>query len=91
MFWIILALLFFRWPILERYIGTIRMFLFDAVLYTILAAICISQPGELWPWLSYIVGGFCVVMAIVSGNNYLMYSAVQRWENEQGKSDSGPT
>jgi succinate-acetate transporter protein len=90
MSWIILGLLIFRWPLLERFVGTIRMFLFDAVIFTVVAAANLSNPGSI-PWLGYVLGCLCAYFAISSGSKYLKYSEVQRIENEQGKSDAGPT
>lgn len=84
MFWILLIALGFRWPILERFIGTIRMFLFDAIMFTIFAAVNLSSPGPI-PWLGYVVGCLCIFWGIQAGRKYLMYSEIQRIENEQGK------
>ena len=86
---VVLLLLVFRWPILKRFIGTVRMYLFDALMFTGFAAVNFAQPGSgNWRWLGFIVGGFCVYWAIDSGRKYLMYDAVQKEEDEQGKPDA---
>lgn len=87
---LICGLLFFRWPLLERFVGTIRMYLFDAILFTIIAASNIGHPGS-WPWLGYTIGGLCTLLAFTSAQKYLKYSEIQRIENEQGKPKSDTT
>ncbi len=88
MWLVILGFLVFRWPLLERFIGTIRMFLFDAIMFTFFAAMNFAQPQP-YPWLSYIVGCLSIYWAFSAGRNYLKYDAIQRAENEQGKSNGG--
>ena len=84
---LVFVLILFRWSILERFIGTVRMYLFDAILGTFLAAMNFGQPSP-WPWLGYFVAILCTWWAISSGRNYLKYDALQRKENGQGKSDA---
>jgi Na+/melibiose symporter-like transporter len=92
MIWLlVLVLMIFRWPILSRFLGTINMFLFDAAMWTVWAAINFAQPMKAYPAINYICGGLCIVWAIQAGRKYQKYSEIQRIENEQGKSDSGPT
>lgn len=88
MFWILLGLMFFRWPLLHRHLGTVKMFLFDAIMYTVIGAMNFANPGTSG-WLSYAVGGVCVYFAISSGRKYLKYDELQRIENGKGKSDTG--
>ena len=86
---LVCVLLFFRWQILERFIGTIRMFLFDALLFTVLAAINFANPGVGgWLIVSYVIGGLCIFWGIQAARKYLMYSEIQRIENDKGKGKS---
>lgn len=91
MIWLIVfVLMIFRWPILERFIGTIRMFLFDAIMWTIWAAINFAQPQP-YPVLSFAMGCLCLWWSISSGRKYLKYDAMRNAPDEQGKSDAGTT
>lgn len=84
---LIIMFLMFRWPILQRFLGTIYMFLFDAFLFTIIAAINLASSGPM-AWLNYAISFCCIYFAISAGTKYLKYSEIQRIENEQGKSDT---
>ena len=91
MIWIIIGLLVFRWHILERFVGTKRMLLFDALMYTVFAAanFATQQVGG-WMWFSYAVGVACIYWAYKSGKLFLKYDELMRIANEQeGKSDGG--
>jgi uncharacterized PurR-regulated membrane protein YhhQ (DUF165 family) len=61
---------------------------FDALLFTVLAAMNFAQPAPTYQWVSYIIGGLCIFWAIIAGRKFLMYSEAQRIENGKGKSDS---
>lgn len=83
-----LLLIFFRWPILERFIGTKLMYLFDAFMFTVFAAMNFGQPSP-WPWLGYFVAIVCTWLAISAGRNYLKLDAIARNANVKGNSNSG--
>ncbi len=86
--WIAIFLFFlFRWPLLVRFLGTVRMFLFDAVLWTIYAAYMLANPGHIL-WLGYLACGLGFLWAFQAARKYLKYSEIQRIENEKGNSDS---
>lgn len=86
-------LVVFRWQLLEKRIGTVRMFLLDAIMWTCWAAYLFAHPGPIWSgWLDYGCGMLSVLWAIGAGRNYLKYDAIVRnAKNEQGKSDAGAT
>lgn len=86
LFLIVFILVLFRWPILERFVGTMRMYLLDALMFTVLGALYFSKPGP-WPLLGYAVGCISVWWAFSAARNYLRCDEIQRAENEQG-SDS---
>lgn len=84
---LIILLVAFRWRILEPLIGTVYMFLADAIMFTVLAAINFAQPGQ-WPWFGYLVACFCVFWAVVSGKSYFKYDALRKADgNTESKSD----
>jgi hypothetical protein len=86
MMWIVIFLLIlFRWWLLERLIGTANMFLFDALMFTFLAAINFAQPGP-YPWLGYVIGGLCAYWAFSAARTFMHYGQKET-EDEQGRSD----
>lgn len=93
MLWLVLLLVvMFRWPLLEKRIGTVRMFLLDAIMWTAWAAFLFAKPGPIWHgWLDYGCGILSLVWAVGAGRNYLKYDAIVRnIKNEQGKSNTKP-
>lgn len=91
MFWILfLVFFFFRRRILTPVIGPIRMWLFDAIMWTFLAATCFANPGP-WMWFSYGAGCLDILFAIQAGRTYLKCDEIQGKENGKGKPNSGPT
>lgn len=89
--WILLVgFLIFRWKLLEPLLGTVYMYLFDTFLFTILAAGDFARPGSI-PWVGYVIGCVCVLLAINTGRKYLIYSKIQRTKNERKSSDSDST
>lgn len=69
----IFLVIMFRWWALESLIGTRRMFLLDAVLFTIGAAMMFARPGE-WLVVSYLVGIGCIYIVLYSGLHYLRFN-----------------
>jgi Na+/melibiose symporter-like transporter len=87
MMWLIIfVLVLFRWYLLERFIGTINMFLLDAVMFSVLAALNFAQPGP-YPWLGYAIGCLCIWWGFSSCRTYLRYDKMKETEDEQGRSD----
>lgn len=87
-FIVVLLFVMFRWRILEPILGTVKMYLFDAIMWTAYAAWVLANVGPVF-WLDYICVGFGVLWAINAGRNYLKYDAIVRDSN--GSSKSGPT
>lgn len=87
MFWIVLILVVFRWKLLEWFLGTKRMYLFDALLFTILSAINFANPG-VNSWFGYTVACICGVGAFWSTRMFTHFDEVQKVKNEQGKPNS---
>ncbi len=74
MFWILLIFLLFRWPILGRFLGVKKMYLFDAVMWVAIAASNFAATHMLW--LSYICGTFSIYMCYKAGKRFLDYKEV---------------
>jgi hypothetical protein len=87
---LILAFLIFRWELLARRIGIARMYLFDALMFSFLAATNFAHSGP-WKWLGYVFGSLCILFAINAGRKYLKLSSTVEKTNDKGNSDSGPT
>ena len=94
--WILFLILFlFRGRILIPIIGRVRMFMFDAVMWTIWAAVTFATPAIGLEWLSYVCGVLYVFFAFSAARTYVTLSEAQGKENGkengQGKSDTDPT
>lgn len=81
LFFALLVIAIFRWPFLEPRIGTLNMYLIDAMLFTLGAAWNFATPGSL-PWLGYGIGVLCVYWAISSMVRYLTLEKRVRDERE---------
>ena len=89
---VVFFFLLLRWRILEPLIGTVYMYLFDAVMFILLAALNFAQAGTGWiQWFSYAVGGLCIFWSFQAARKYVKFDEQARKANEHGKSDSGPT
>lgn len=73
----VFLMIMFRWWALEPILGAKRMYLLDAILFTIGAAMMFASPGE-WPTLSYIIGGGCIYIVLHSSLRFMRF-------DEQGK------
>lgn len=74
--WLFIAgFLFFRWRLLEPFLGTARMYLFDAAVFVILAAANLAQPPSM---IGFGIGFVCVLLGIVSANRYLRLAAAAK-------------
>jgi succinate-acetate transporter protein len=76
--------LIFRWTVLEPLIGRKRMYLLDAVLFTVLTAMNFANPGTP-PVVGYVVGIITAFIAISSGRAY------QKFDNNAGEAKNGHT
>jgi len=70
----IILVLGFRWPILGRFLGKKNMYLFDAVLFTFLAAWDAATALGPYAWINYFTVTLCVFFIIISVRNYLILS-----------------
>jgi len=86
MFFIVLGVLVFRWPLFERFLGTKRMHFADAIIFTVLSAMnfATKDVGG-WMWFSYAVGALCIYWAYKAGKTYLQFDEVNN--GQKGKSD----
>jgi Na+/melibiose symporter-like transporter len=76
--------LIFRWTVLEPLIGRKRMYLFDAVIFTVLSAMNFANPGTP-PAVGYVVAVIGALIAISSGRAY------QKFDNNAGETKNGST
>lgn len=93
-FLLVFVAVLFRWATLGRLIGAKRMYLFDALMYAVFAAMSFAQPSP-WPWLGYTIGCLCIFWAYSAGKQFLQFDELikkaQEAENKQGKSDDRTT
>ena len=83
----ILLVALFRWPLLHRFLGTKRMHLLDAVMFTVFAAMNFANvhfPVDGWGLISLVVTGLCIWWAYSASKRFLNFEA----SNEQGKSNT---
>lgn len=89
--WIaIFVFMLFRWKWLEPVLGTVKMHLFDALMWTAWAAYVFATPAPIF-WLNAIFGMLYILFAVSSGRKYLKLDEIVRKRNEQGKSNTTPT
>ena len=80
---LIIILLVFRWKLLGAVIGTKYMYLFDALMFTVLAASNFAEPWPTAPWLGYMVAGLCVFWGIVAARKFLALDALVKTQNHE--------
>lgn len=90
---LIFVLVLFRWFILHRFLGTKRMHLFDAIMFTAFAAQNFAAVHfaalDGWGIANLAMMGLCLWWAHAAGTRFLNFDSTVA--NEQGKSDSGTT
>ena len=67
---VIFVVIWNRWRLFERFLGTTGMYLADTLLCTILAAWNVAAPGP-WPVFNYILAVIVGLIAISSGRSFL--------------------
>jgi hypothetical protein len=84
----------FRWFILHRLLGTKRMFLFDAVMWTVIAAsnfaaVHFDSTFNGWSAANLAMTGLCIWWAHGAAKRFLMFDELQKVANGQGNSNGG--
>jgi hypothetical protein len=87
-------LVFFRWVLFQRFLGAKRMHLFDAIMWTAIAAFNFSAIKlaalDGWGVVNLLMTGLCLFWAYGAGKRFLNYDElVKAANNEQGKSGTG--
>jgi hypothetical protein len=82
-------IMWFRWKLFSPLLGTVRMYLFDALMWTCWSAYEFTQVSGPLGALAVIFGLFFAYSAISSGRTYLKLDEAQRIENGKGKPNSG--
>lgn len=93
---LIFGVVFFRWFLFQRFLGTKRMFLFDAVMWTAIAAWNLTAVNFAalngWGVVNLLMTGLCLWWAWLASKRFLNFDELMKAaKNEQGKSNTGTT
>ena len=88
---VFLLFVIFRWRLLERVLGTVNMYLFDAIFWTAIAAWTFASPGRgLLMFVNFVCGALDLLFAVTAARHYVALSNLAEKVKNENKTPSGP-